>query len=341
MKRNIFKSIFALIFCLSLTFTARATITSPLITAVFAQTADSHILMDQSAKFTFDFTGSGLTGTENLVIYFWSPAAYYPTSSSVALAYDGGLKWSLTLTPTVFFNLAAAEIATNGAQFWFNIQGNGDATGSLHISFATPVSCISPITISGNPTGTYVLDQPVTWTFDLTGSGFKAGQNIYMYAWSPTNPDPDYNNSTSVSILTYVSGMIWSKTLTPTTYFSQTVSQIQGSAGFWMKLKDQTGKIETGAFNVPQTFVPTSIQTNQQNSARVYLDQSVGKLKIGMNSNEFDNVFIYDFKGSLITNRAIGFGQSELSVSFGNYRKGVYLVVLTGKTKTQSYKIVK
>lgn len=346
MKKITFKSILALMFCLNLAFTAKAaSITSPTITSAFAKTADATplVLLDQAAKFTFDFTGSSLTGTENLVIYFWAPAASYPSGSSVALAYDGNLKWSLTLTPTIFFNKTVAEIAENSDQFWFNIQnaGNSDATGSLHISFSTPVSTIAPINITGNPSGTYALDQPVTWIFDLTGSGFKAGQDVYMYAWSPSVPDPNYNNSTTVSKLTYVSEMTWSKTLTPTTYFSKTVSEIEASAGFWMKLKDQAGKIETGAFSVPQTILATGLTSNVENAIRLYPNPVVDKLNIRLTSNVFNNVAIYDFKGSLVNKQIVAVGQSELNVNFKNLPKGVYMVVLTGKNKTQSYKIVK
>ena len=235
-----------------------ATIANPVITATYTKTTDTSplIILEQPAKFTFDFSSSTLTGSENLVIYFWSPGTYYPTNSSVALTNEGNKIWSLSFTPTIFFNKSAAEIAENTSQFWFNIQnsGNSDLTGSLHISFSTPVSTAVPTGVLGNPSGTYALDAPVTWTFDLSNSSFKAGQDIYMYSWSPSNPDPTYTNSTSISKLTYVGNMNWTMTLTPTTYFGETVAEIQASTGFWMKLKDQAGKIETGAFNVPFTI---------------------------------------------------------------------------------------
>ncbi len=241
-----------------------ATIANPVISTTYTKTSDASplIILEQPAKFTFDFSGSSLTGSENLVIYFWSPGFYYPTNSSVALTNEGNKIWSLSFTPSVFFNKSAAEIAENASQFWFNIQnaGNTDVTGSLHISFATPVSTAVPAAVLGNPAGSYALDAPVSWTFDLSNSGFKAGQDVYMYAWSPSNPDPSYTNSTSISKLTYAGNMNWTMTLTPTTYFGKTVAEIQASSGFWMKLKDQAGKIETGAFNVP-----FSIAGNTQN----------------------------------------------------------------------------
>ncbi|MEI7504788.1 MAG: GDSL-type esterase/lipase family protein, partial [Paludibacter sp.] len=116
-----------------------------------------------------------------------------------------------------------------------------------------------PISIISNPSGNFALDQPVTWTFDLTGSGFTAGQDLYMWAWSPSNPDAaNYSNSSASTKLTYISGMTWSKTITPTTYFAKTVAEIQASSGFWMKLKDLTGKIETATFS-PVNVDATSI----------------------------------------------------------------------------------
>ncbi|MEI6555759.1 MAG: T9SS type A sorting domain-containing protein [Paludibacter sp.] len=259
MKKNPFHFYIVLsIIIYSISVVKAATITSPVISATFTKTTDASplIILEQPAKFTFDFSSSSLIGSENLVIYFWNPGFYYPTNSSIALTNEGNKIWSLTFTPTVFFNKSAAEIAENASQFWFNIQntGNTDVTGSLHIAFSTPVSTSVPSTILGNPSGTYALDAPVTWTFDLSNSGFKAGQDVYMYAWSPSNPDPTYINSTSISKLTYVGNMNWTMTLTPTTYFGKTVAEIQASTGFWMKLKDQAGKIETGAFNVPFTI---------------------------------------------------------------------------------------
>jgi len=248
------------LFLSSVLWTNAATIATPTISI-----NPTAVALSQSNTWTFDFSTSTLTGSENLVIYFWQPT----THASVPLTKLGNKKWSLTFTPTTFFGLTASQIATNINQFYYNIQdGVGGVTGTLHTTFTTPVSTITPVSISNNPSGTYQLDQPVTWTFDLAGSGFTAGQDLYMWAWSPSNPDTgNYNNSSAFSKLTYLSGMIWSITLTPTQYFSKTVSEIQ-TAGFWMKLKDKTGKIETGTFSVPFSDAPvnaTSIEISGSN----------------------------------------------------------------------------
>lgn len=252
--KNINKlTILITLFCLPLLAKA-VTITSPTITL-----NPTSIALDQSNTWTFDFTGSTLTGTENLVIYFWQPT----THASVPLTNLGNKKWALTFTPTTFFGLTASQIATNIYQFYYNIQdGKGGVTGTLHSIFTTPVSTSAPVSVTSNPSGNFALDQPVTWTFDLTGSGFTAGQDLYMWAWSPSNPDAaNYNNSSIATKLTYVSGMTWSKTITPTTYFSKTVAEIQASSGFWMKIKDLNGKIETLTFS-PVNVDATSIAIN-------------------------------------------------------------------------------
>ena len=332
MKTITFK--IAIFFLLCVSFTANATvIATPVITK-----SPVAIVLEQSNTWTFDFTGSALTGTENLVIYFWQPASH----ASVALTNLGGLKWSLTFTPTTFFNLTMQEIAENANQFYYNIQdGVGGVTGTLHTTFATPVATTAPVTITGSPSGAYALDQPVTWNFDLTGSGFKGGLDVYMYAWSPSTPDPNYNNSTAISKLTYVSGMTWSITLTPTTYFTKTVSEIQASAGFWMKLKDQTGKIETAAFSVPQTFSTTGIDNNALISFEAYPNPVMNDLTIKLKDNNFDNVSLYDFKGSLLSKNQIATGQLELKQNFESLGKGIYFVVLNGEKSSQTIKVIK
>lgn len=242
--------ILTLVFCFPLMLKA-ATIATPTITI-----NPTAIVLNQPNTWTFDFSTSTLTGTENLVIYFWQPTIH----TSVPLTYLGEKKWALTLTPTAFFGLTMSQIAVNIYQFYYNIQdGKGSETGTLHNTFTTPVATTAPISVTNNPTGNYALDQPVTWTFDLTGSGFTAGQELYMWAWSPSNPDVgNYSNSSAFSKLTYVNGMTWSKTITPTTYFNKTVAEIQASAGFWMKIKDLNGKIETITFtnvNVDATSI--------------------------------------------------------------------------------------
>ncbi len=330
MKKRTLISYLYLVAALLCTFANAATITSPTITAVFTKTADATPLpiLTQSVKFTFDFSSSSLTGSENLGIYFWQPAS----TSRITLVNEGSKKWSLTFTPTTLFNLSAAEIAENENQFYYNIEDltTLDITGTLHTTFNLPASTSSTANIISNPLGTYPLDQSVIWSFDLTGSGFKAGMDIYMYAWSPTNPDPTYNNSTAISKLTYVSGMIWSKTLTPTTYFSQTIAQIQASAGFWMKLKDQSGKIETAAFSVPQTINRQLITISSSQTSTVLVNafadvnvSGTGILTIDANRTIHDITIASG--GKVTNNNGVTFTANNFTINSDASGTGTYV----------------
>lgn len=99
------------------------------------------------------------------------------------------------------------------------------------------------------------LDEEVTWYFDLTGTSFTDGGDLYLWAWSPFEPDAgNWGNSSDFAKLEYVGNMVWKKTLTPTVYFSKSVDDIKGSPGFWMRLKDKTGTIQSEVINVPGSW---------------------------------------------------------------------------------------
>lgn len=99
------------------------------------------------------------------------------------------------------------------------------------------------------------LDEQVTWYFDLTGTNFKAGQDVYMWVWQPSEPDAgNWTNSSDFAKLKYEPGkgdMVWSFTLTPTKYFKKTITELSTFDNyFWMLLKSKDGSTVTGAFNV-------------------------------------------------------------------------------------------
>lgn len=98
----------------------------------------------------------------------------------------------------------------------------------------------------------YALDQEVTWYFDMTGTGFTEKQDLYLWAWSPSEPDAgNFDNSSDFAKLEYVSGMVWKKTLTPTKYFNKTVADIEASAGFWMRLKVKGNEKQSDVIQAP------------------------------------------------------------------------------------------
>ncbi|MEI6555756.1 MAG: T9SS type A sorting domain-containing protein [Paludibacter sp.] len=181
------------------------------------------------------------------------PASATESGSTGAITYSysgtGGTTYAASATkPT---NVGTYQVIATVAA-----DANYNTASSTPLAFSiTAVSTIAPVSIISNPLGTYPLDQSVTWTFDLTGSEFTAGEDLYLWIWSPSEPDfGNWTNSSSFAKLTYVSGMVWSMTLTPTTYFSKTVSEIQASAGFWMLLKDKKGNLKTADFSVSQTI---------------------------------------------------------------------------------------
>ena len=98
----------------------------------------------------------------------------------------------------------------------------------------------------------YNLDEKISWYFDLDGTTFAKGQDLYLWAWSPSEPDAgNWESSSDFAKLTYVEEMLWKIELTPTEYFNNTVAQIKGSAGFWMRLKDKTGSKQSEVLNIP------------------------------------------------------------------------------------------
>lgn len=100
----------------------------------------------------------------------------------------------------------------------------------------------------------YKYDEQVTWYFDLSGTTFGETEDVYMWMWSPSEPDAgNWENSSDFAKLKYEGNMIWSFTLTPTIYFSRTPEQIAGGDGFWCRLKNKNGSKQSDVANVPYT----------------------------------------------------------------------------------------
>ena len=71
------------------------------------------------------------------------------------------------------------------------------------VSFATEDAGV-PAKIWTYPV-VYALDQEVTWYFDMTGTNFSEGQDLYLWAWSPSEPDAgNFDNSSEFAKLEYV-----------------------------------------------------------------------------------------------------------------------------------------
>lgn len=130
----------------------------------------------------------------------------------------------------------------------------------------------------------YALNQEVTWYFDLSGTTFSDGQDLYLWAWSPSEPDAgNFDHSSEFAKLEYVGDMVWKKTLTPTEYFKVTVAQIEGSAGFWMRIKGLGNEKQSGVIQMPWSVAEIKTFTESGKPAQIfpekfYLDEPVSIL---------------------------------------------------------------
>ena len=111
---------------------------------------------------------------------------------------------------------------------------------------ATSQEVIGAISDIWSDPAVYSYDEEVTWYFDLSGTDAVAEEDLYIWIWSPSEPDAgNFNNSSEFAKLTYEGDMIWSFTLTPTEYFGMTPEEISNSDGFWFFLKDKAGTKQT------------------------------------------------------------------------------------------------
>lgn len=117
----------------------------------------------------------------------------------------------------------------------------------------------------------YTLDQEVTWYFDMTGTNFSEGQDLYLWAWSPSEPDAgNFDNSSEFAKLEYVGDMVWKKTLTPTKYFNTTVANIESSAGFWMRLKGKGNEKQSDVIQAPWSVGDIKTFKESGNAVQIY-----------------------------------------------------------------------
>ena len=72
-----------------------------------------------------------------------------------------------------------------------------------------------------------------------------------------------------------------------------------------------------------------------------YPNPVVDNLTISLKDNSFSQVSVYDFKGSMMSRIPVSADQQQLNVGFTSFAKGVYLVVLTGNGKSESFKVTR
>jgi len=110
----------------------------------------------------------------------------------------------------------------------------------------------------------YKYDEQVKWYFDLSTTTFAPEEDVYIWIWSPSEPDAgNFANSSEFAKLQYEGNKVWSFTLTPTVYFSRTPAEIAASAGFWLRLKDKTGTKQTDVAQVAYTDFSSFYTANE------------------------------------------------------------------------------
>lgn len=110
----------------------------------------------------------------------------------------------------------------------------------------------------------YKYDEEVTWYFDLSGTTWNQGDDVYLWIWSPSEPDAgNWEDSSDFAKLTWEHDFVWSFTLTPTTYFSMTPDAIAASAGFWFRLKDDGGTKQSDVANMAYTSFTSFYTANE------------------------------------------------------------------------------
>lgn len=138
----------------------------------------------------------------------------------------------------------------------------------------------------------YQYNEEVTWYFDLANTTFPENEDIYIWIWSPTEPDAgNWENSSNFAKLTYEGDFIWSFTLTPTEYFSVSAEDIAASAGFWLCLKNKTGTLQSGVSSIGYTPFDSFYSANEL--LKFYPEKPTlnGGLSILFNSNLSDPAF--------------------------------------------------
>lgn len=102
----------------------------------------------------------------------------------------------------------------------------------------------------------YTMDEEVTWYFDMTDAGFAEGADLYMWTWSPSEPDAgNWGSSSDFAKLQYVGDNVYKTTIVPLDYYRRanpnlTAADIEASAGFWMRLKTKDGTYQSGVFQM-------------------------------------------------------------------------------------------
>lgn len=185
----------------------------------------------------------------------------------------------------------------------------------------------------------YTFDQEVTWYFDMTDSGFAEGTDLYMWVWSPTEPDAgNFDKSSDFAKLQYVGDGIYKKTLIPTEYFHCSVADIENSAGFWMRLKGLGNEVQSGVFQMPWTVAELRTFKESGKAAEIFPEKFYLNEPLSLLIN-LENLIVNGEAGLLVGKN---FGNLHLHSGLNNFQDGTIIEANMGnpalveKTKFKS-----
>lgn len=114
----------------------------------------------------------------------------------------------------------------------------------------------SPYKIWTNPV-VYRATDRVTWYFDMTDTKFKAGEDLYMWTWAPTEPDAgNWENSSDFAKLNYEGENVYSFTITPADYYGVDAATMNANHDiYWGRLKTKSGSMQSDVFQVPTSHL--------------------------------------------------------------------------------------
>ena len=102
----------------------------------------------------------------------------------------------------------------------------------------------------------FTCDEEVTFYYDMTDVQFPEGVDLYLWAWTPTEPDAgNGGNSSAFAKLTYLGNNIYCKKMIPTQYFHTNKEAFESDdwPGFWSRLKTKDGSKWSSVFQAPDS----------------------------------------------------------------------------------------
>lgn len=194
-------------------------------------TVPSVYTMDEPVTWYFDLSSaSTLADGENLYLWIWAPTN--PTGNPIPIKYEGDKVWSISFTPTQFFNMTVEQLFANTENFYFLLRDLDGNKLTSTLSFPK-VNYIKEFTESGKvidfAPSNFQLGSTLTILFNSNlVDGFNpAPSTVHMHGglndWDAQQQFqawlPEIREKTKFR---HVGNGIYKKDLVPQTYFGVT-----------------------------------------------------------------------------------------------------------------------